>query len=110
MDLSQLQIEYACFYCKKDCYSSKDNLKKHWQEKCKRLKSCYNSRLMVKSGANLNYVTAFLNPANVDIDLQELVLKKIVWPDLVFHFTTHSRWKRAKQETGLYESSAENSD
>jgi hypothetical protein len=65
---------------------------------------------MVKSGGSLKYVTAFLNPANVDLDLQELVLKKIIWPDLVFHFTTHSRWKRARQETGLFESSAGNSD
>ena len=105
MDVNKLRIHYACFYCKKDCYTLKSSLTEHWEKGCKRMQECFSTRLILKTGSTLQFVTVFLNPKNVDIDLAEIIFKHIEWPTTNIHFTTHSRWKKAKQESCLYESS-----
>ena len=62
------------------------------------MRECFSTRLIIKPGAKLRYVTVFFNPQNIDIDLEEVVLKQIDWNTSNIHFTTHNRWKKAMQE------------
>lgn len=80
-------------------------LKEHWQNGCKRMRECFNTRLIIRPGQSLKYVTVYFNPTNIDIDLQEVILKHIDWPTTHIHFTTHNRWKKARQETYMCVSS-----
>ena len=105
MDVSKLSIHYSCFYCKKDFFANKLLLKAHWEKGCKRMRECFNTRLIIKPSSSLRYVTVYFNPQNIDIDLPEVVLKHIDWPTTNIHFTTHNRWKKARQEIYMVVSS-----
>lgn len=105
MDVNKLVIHYSCFYCKKGFNVYKSALREHWEAGCKRMRDCFSTRLIVEPASNLKTVTVFLNPKNIDIDLAEIVLKQIQWPTTNIHFTTHNRWKKAKQEKYMYMSS-----
>ena len=98
MDVNKLIIHYACYYCKKDFFATKSALTTHWEKGCKRMRECFSSRLIIKPGAKLRYVTVFFNPQNIDIDLEEVILQHIDWNPSTIHFTTHNRWKKARQE------------
>ena len=99
--IAEPTIYYHCFYCKKGFSTEKEKLKEHWESGgCKRLRECYTTRLIVQPRAGY-FCKAFLNPKNVDMDLYELVIKKISWPNINFHFTTGNNWKSARQETWL---------
>jgi len=89
---------YYCFYCKKGFSIEKDKLKIHWAYgDCKSLREGYSTRLIVQPHPFL-FCKVFLNPQNVDMDLNELVIQKISWPCINFHFTTWDNWKSANQE------------
>jgi len=105
MDVNKLRIQYACYYCKKDFYANKEALTAHWDKGCKRMRECFTTRLIVKPGSKLTFVTVFLNQQNIDIDLAEVIFKHIDWPTTNIHFTTHNRWKKARQEVYMCVSS-----
>jgi phosphoribosylanthranilate isomerase len=107
MNVSKLTIFYGCYYCKKEFSTVKENLKQHWSDGCKRMRECYSARLIVQSSPELQYVTVYFNPKNIDIDLEKQILKQLRWPILQIHFTTHSNWKKTRQENYLRESSEE---
>ena len=99
MDLDKLRIKYCCFYCKRNFGVEKEKLEEHWTAGCKRMRECYSSRLVVNMFMNLNSCKIFFNPKNIDIDIENVVLKNLAWPLLNFHFTTRNNWKTARQET-----------
>ena len=108
MDVTKLDIFYSCFYCKKNFYSEKENLRQHWKAgQCKRMRECYSAHLIVQSSSYLSFVNAFLNPKNIDVDIYNVILKNLRWPTRHFHFTTRDNWKTAKQQEYLRESSEE---
>jgi hypothetical protein len=82
----------------------------HWEKGCKRMRDCFSTRLIVSPTSNLSSVTVYLNPKNIHLDLTETILKHIEWPVPNIHFTTHNRWKKAKQETALMYASSDGED
>jgi len=107
MDVSNVTVFYACFYCKKDFFNMKEKLEQHWVDGCKRMRECYSSRMIVQTSPELKFVTIYFNPQNINIDIENLILKQITWPVLQIHFTTRSNWKKTKQERYLRDSSDE---
>ena len=85
----------------------KEKLEEHWKDGCKRMRECYSSRLIIQTSPTLSYVTVYLNPKNIHIDLEKVILKEITWPVMQIHFTTRSNWKKTKQERYLRDSSDE---
>ena len=47
----------------------KSSLTEHWGKCYKQMKDCFSTRLILKPASNLKFVTVYLNPKNIDIDL-----------------------------------------
>jgi hypothetical protein len=106
MDCSRITVLYGCFYCKKTFGIEKGDVKEHWNKGCSKMVGCYTADLLVKFSDTfqtpINRCLVYVNPRNIDVDVNKSVLPLISWPEQLFRFTSENNWKDVEHDRHLW--------
>jgi len=94
MDVKNVNILYACIYCRRRLTSEKTRVVDHLTKGCSyKQKKCTHT-LLVEASPLTCYV--YLNEKNCHLDVRNDLLHHIRFPEVKQYFTTQNEWKSVR--------------